>query len=167
MHWINRTEPELFDRDQSAFYLRALSLQSRMQQVVQMLRFLGAVVIASMAGSLSAQEMSYGEAEYLNSCAVCHGVEGKGDGPLGDELLKRPSDLTDLAARNGGAFPYSRVFAVIDGRYLVPGHGEREMPVWGRQFLEEDAKTYGPSGGEIVTTERIHNLAGYIESLQR
>ena len=41
------------------------------------------------------------------------------------------------------------------------------MPVWGRVFLEDDAKLYGPSGGEIVTTERIHNLTGYIESLQR
>ena len=30
-----------------------------------------------------AEEMSYGQAEYLNSCAVCHGVEGKGDGPWG------------------------------------------------------------------------------------
>ncbi|RUV47380.1 cytochrome C, partial [Mesorhizobium sp. M5C.F.Ca.IN.020.29.1.1] len=33
-------------------------------------------------------------------------------------------------------------------------------------FLEEDAKVYGPSGGEVVTTERIHNLAAYIETLQ-
>jgi hypothetical protein len=41
------------------------------------------------------------------------------------------------------------------------------MPVWGRQFLEDDTKLYGPAGGEIVTTERIHNLTGYIESLQR
>lgn len=118
-------------------------------------------------GTAAAQEMSYGEAEYLNSCAVCHGAEGKGDGPLADELLKRPADLTRLAERNGGTFPYWRVFAVIDGRYIVPGHGDRDMPVWGRQFLEEDAKIYGPSGGEIVTTERIHNLAGYIQSLQR
>jgi mono/diheme cytochrome c family protein len=114
----------------------------------------------------AAQEMSYGQAEYLNSCAVCHGVDGKGNGPLRDLLMKRPADLTRLSKRNGGTFPYSRVFATIDGRYAVPSHGDREMPVWGREFLEEDAKTYGPSGGEVVTTERIHNLAGYIETLQ-
>jgi hypothetical protein len=86
---------------------------------------------------------------------------------LTDELMKRPADLTRLAQRNGGSFPYQRVFAVIDGRFDVSSHGDREMPVWGRQFLEEDAKVYGPSGGEVVTTERIHNLTGYIESLQR
>lgn len=132
------------------------------------MKFLIAVAIATMACEASrAQEMSYGEAEYLNSCAVCHGLDGKGDGPLGDVLLKRPADLTHLSDRNGGAFPYSRVFATIDGRFAVPSHGDREMPVWGRQFLEQDEKLYGPSGGEVVTTERIHNLAGYIQTLQR
>jgi mono/diheme cytochrome c family protein len=131
------------------------------------MRFLIAAALATMACETSrAQEMSYGEAEYLNSCAVCHGVDGKGDGPLRDVLMKRPADLTHLARRNGGRFPYSRVFATIDGRYAVPSHGDREMPVWGRQFLEQDEKLYGPSGGEVVTTERIHNLAGYIETLQ-
>lgn len=114
-----------------------------------------------------AEQMSYGEAEFLNSCAVCHGVEGKGDGPLGDELMKRPADLTRISERNGGTFPYDRVFAIIDGRYLVPAHGEREMPVWGRQFLKDDTDLYGPAGGEIVTTERIHELTVYVRSLQR
>lgn len=111
--------------------------------------------------------MTYGEAEYLNSCAACHGVGAEGDGPLTEVLMKRPADLTRLAQRNGGRFPYQRVFSIIDGRLEVPGHGEREMPVWGRQFLEEDARVYGPAGGEIVTAERIHNLASYIESLQK
>jgi mono/diheme cytochrome c family protein len=132
------------------------------------MKLLIAATLATMACQAStAQEMSYGEAEYLNSCAVCHGPEGKGDGPLGDELLKRPPDLTHLSKQNGGEFPYWRVFAVIDGRYVVPEHGDRDMPVWGRQFLPGDAKKYGPNAGEIVTTERIHNLAGYIQTLQR
>ena len=103
----------------------------------------------------------------MNSCAVCHGLEGKGDGPLGDVLMKRPADLTHISDRNGGTFPYAQIFAVIDGRYAVPSHGEREMPVWGRQFLEDDVDLYGPAGGEIVTTERIHELTGYVQSLQR
>ena len=128
---------------------------------------IAAALASGACDAAAAQDKSYGEAEYLNSCAVCHGLEGKGDGPLGDVLVKRPADLTRLSKQNGGDFPYSRVFAVIDGRYVLPEHGEREMPVWGRQFLEEDAKLYGPSGGEIVTTDRIHNLAGYVELLQR
>ena len=125
------------------------------------------LLLTPLAGAAMGEEMSYGEAEYLNSCAVCHGIEGKGDGPLGDELVRRPADLTTINRRNGGTFPYAHVYAVIDGRYAVPSHGEREMPVWGRQFLEDDAKLYGPAGGEIVTSERIHNLAGYVQTLQR
>ncbi|TIP52960.1 MAG: cytochrome c, partial [Mesorhizobium sp.] len=58
------------------------------------MKFLIAAALATMACQAStAQEMSYGEAEYLNSCAVCHGLHGKGDGPLGNVLLKRPADL--------------------------------------------------------------------------
>lgn len=133
-----------------------------------MKRLIATALTTVILGNLAAaQPISRGEAEYLNSCAVCHGIEGKGDGPLGDVLMKRPADLTRLTSKNGGQFPYRRVFAVIDGRYLVPGHGEREMPVWGRQFLRSDAELYGPKGGEIVTTERIHELAGYVQSLQR
>lgn len=126
----------------------------------------GAVLLALLPGVAAGQQMSRGEAEYLDSCAVCHGLDGKGDGPLADELQKRPADLT-VISRETGRFPYWRVFAVIDGRYVVPGHGEREMPVWGQQFIERDVKRYGPSGGAIVTQERIHELASYVESLQR
>jgi len=118
-------------------------------------------------GTSAAQEMTNGAQEYLNSCAVCHGVEGKGDGPLADELRKRPADLTTLTRRNGGEFPYWRVYAVIDGRGLVPAHGERDMPVWGDRFLPDDMKRYGPYGGEAITTERIQNLTGYVQTLQR
>jgi mono/diheme cytochrome c family protein len=112
-------------------------------------------------------EMTYGEAEFLNSCAACHGEDGRGRGPIAGDLLTPPADLTVLARDNAGAFPYYRVFAVIDGRYLVAGHGGREMPVWGRQFIEEDARMFGPNGGELITTERIHELTSYIESIQR
>lgn len=114
-----------------------------------------------------AVEMPYGQAEFLNSCAACHGESGRGDGQIAGDLLKPPADLTILSRENDGAFPYYRVFAVIDGRYVVSGHGDREMPIWGRQFLEEDARTFGPNGGELITTERIHELTSYIESIQR
>ncbi|TGT23954.1 cytochrome C, partial [Mesorhizobium sp. M4B.F.Ca.ET.169.01.1.1] len=40
-------------------------------------------------------------------------------------------------------------------------------PVWGNQFLPDDVKKYGPYGGEAVTTERIQNLTGYVQTLQR
>lgn len=126
-----------------------------------------AVLISGCSIPLRAQEMSYGETEFLNSCAVCHGSGGRGDGPLAEELRSAPTDLTLLAEKNGGEFPYRHVLATIDGRYVVPGHGERDMPVWGHQFLLSDKRLYGPDDGPVVTQERIHELAAFIESLQR
>ncbi|TKB35361.1 MAG: cytochrome C, partial [Mesorhizobium sp.] len=41
------------------------------------MKLLIAVALATLVCKAStAQEMSYGEAEYLNSCAVCHGLYG-------------------------------------------------------------------------------------------
>jgi mono/diheme cytochrome c family protein len=121
----------------------------------------------AVASPAAAQQADYGEAEYLNSCAVCHGYYGKGDGPLADELRKKPADLTLLSQRNGGEFPYWRVFETIDGRSALPSHGPRDMPVWGRQFLGDDQKTYGEIGGEAVTQERIHALTDFVQTLQK
>lgn len=117
--------------------------------------------------SAGGQEIDYGKAEYFNSCGVCHGAEGRGDGPLADELRTRPADLTVLSRMNGGEFPYWKVYALIDGRFIVPGHGSREMPVWGGEFLPGDVATYGPGGGEAATRERIQALAAYVAALQR
>lgn len=127
----------------------------------------GIVGLVLNAGTGVAAEVSRGEAEFLDSCAVCHGTDGKGDGPLVDQLMKRPADLTVLSRNNGGAFPYYKVFTIIDGRYTISAHGDRDMPVWGKQFLDEAAPVYGPKGGEIVADERIHELAGFLQSLQQ
>ena len=118
-------------------------------------------------GTSMAEELGYGHAEYLNSCAACHGVGGRGDGPMANDLTTRPADITRLAEQEGGEFPYWRVFAVIDGRFIVPGHGDRDMPIWGRQFLPGEVKVHGPKGGEKATKERILELTNYVRSLQR
>jgi mono/diheme cytochrome c family protein len=92
-------------------------------------------------------------------CAACHGVSGRGDGPVAAQLRARPADLTSLARRSGGAFPADQVrdFIVGTGRAL-PAHGTTEMPVWGPMFraFESDARA----------RERIGNLVAYIESIQ-
>lgn len=124
-------------------------------------------LVAASWGPIAAQEMSYGESEFINSCALCHGVRGKGDGPLATELRTAPSDLSLLSERNGDEFPYQLVLAIIDGRYIVPGHGERDMPVWGREFSLSDKRLYGTEGGAAVTQERVRQLARYIETLQK
>jgi mono/diheme cytochrome c family protein len=76
-----------------------------------------------------AQRIDPGEIEFLSSCAPCHGAEGKGNGPMSAALKATPPDLTVLAKNNGGVFPFSNVYEVIDGRKVVAAHGTREMPV--------------------------------------
>src|SRR5512145_1329533 len=99
------------------------------------------ILLAALLFRLSplarAQEMEViagGELEYQNYCAVCHGVDGKGQGIMSQYLTVRPTDLTQIAKKNGGTFYFWRVYRVIDGREEVRGHGTRDMPVWGDRF---------------------------------
>lgn len=105
----------------------------------------GIVLFAAfgMAGSVSAggnERPDIGKREYMNKCAVCHGQSGKGDGGAIDILKRAPTDLTVLSKNNGGVFPFDRVYAVIDGRQVVKGHGERDMPIWGNDYQTEKAE---------------------------
>jgi mono/diheme cytochrome c family protein len=52
---------------------------------------------------------SSGKEMYNAYCASCHGADGKGDGPAAPALKAPPTNLTTLAAKNGGAFPAAHV----------------------------------------------------------
>ena len=52
-------------------------------------------------------------------------------------LIVLPANLTVLTKKNNGVFPFEAVYEVIDGRKEVTAHGTREMPVWGRRYMEE------------------------------
>jgi mono/diheme cytochrome c family protein len=132
-----------------------------------MKRLLLAAVLFALAIPAHGQKMSYGQAEFLNSCAACHGADGRGEGDLASELKTKPADLTVLARDSGGEFPAWRVAAVIDGRYVIPAHGGRDMPVWGKLFLESDAEEFAPEEAAAVTQERIRQITEYIATLQR
>jgi mono/diheme cytochrome c family protein len=122
-----------------------------------------------------AQGVEVGKHEYLNSCAPCHGPTGKGDGPVGKSLEKRPADLTSLSKANKGVFPSSRIYNLIDGRFEVATHGTRDMPVWGdvykRSWSQDrsDTPSYLSSRelGESMVRVRILALIDYISTLQQ
>ncbi len=81
------------------------------------------------------------------------------------DLALKPADLTQIARRNGGVFPFWRVYRTIDGRELVRGHGSREMPVWGRHFQEEARRAGAVQ--ETLIKGRILGLIFYLQSIQR
>lgn len=95
---------------------------------------IGAAIIG-FGRPASAEDSGVGKLEYQSSCAACHGIDAKGDGPVGKELKTRPPDLTVLAKNNNAVFPYDMVYQMIDGRNTtVASHGTREMPIWGYRF---------------------------------
>lgn len=101
--------------------------------------------------------------DYFNACATCHGLDGKGGGPMAALLTVDVPDLTDLAARNEGVFPHDRIVQMISGQYGLRGHGDA-MPVWGDRFKDEaGSDTYG---AESAAMARIEALTDYLEVLQ-
>ena len=104
-----------------------------------------------------------GRADFERHCAVCHGTDATGSGPLTEYLIRKPSDLTVIARTYGGAFPFDRVAAVIDGRADVAAHGPREMPVWGYRFSATPDRAQGAQSAK----QRITAIASYLETLQK
>ena len=92
---------------------------------------IAAGVIVSSNVSARAEDPDAGKAEYLSSCATCHGSDGKGKGPHSSKLKTKPADLTLFAKRNKGVFPLSAVYDAIDGRNAIGSHGIRDVPIWG------------------------------------
>jgi mono/diheme cytochrome c family protein len=102
-----------------------------------------------------------GASTFRTYCASCHGVTARGDGPLADRLRFAPPDLTLIAARSGGKFPFDKVARIIDGRQPLKGHGGPDMPVWGDAFKNPQA-----GFDEAAVKRRIDELAHYLASLQ-
>jgi mono/diheme cytochrome c family protein len=115
------------------------------------------------------QRPDLGKREYDSNCAVCHGVNGTGNGEYAGLLSTRLPDLTTLAQRNGGVFPFLRVYAQVDGSEVLSAHGSREMPIWGRDYRAEGARAYGdfPYNPESYVRARVLALTDYIYRLQR
>jgi len=121
----------------------------------------------SWAANAQDAELMARAQEYLNSCASCHGIDGRGAGFL-TRVFRGvdPGDLTQLAKNNGGEFPFLEVFQVIDGRTQVAAHGDREMPVWGDRYKVQMDDRYGAFGSEPMVRARVLELVYFIQWLQ-
>ena len=108
---------------------------------------------------VKATSAASGKEMYDTYCAVCHGKEGKGNGPAAPALKKTPANLTELTQRNGGKFPELKVYTTIKGDSETPAHGARDMPMWGSLLGSV-------STGEGEVQMRIAGLTAYVESLQ-
>lgn len=78
----------------------------------------GGVVLADVATGNAEK----GEAVYRTNCLNCHGAQGRGDGPVADQLTPRPADLTSEKVQQKSEKDLLRI--VREGK---PG---TSMPSW-------------------------------------
>ncbi len=135
--------------------LRSLSYGRRFGMILGLALF-------SAHPSWSAEEemnaqVGWGKELFLRHCALCHGEDGKGNGPAAIALKNPPADLTRLT--HGGQFPRAEIMHFIDGERPVPAHGPRHMPVWGEIFRDEQ--------GDSAARMRIHSLTAFLKSMQQ
>ena len=133
-----------------------------------------AVVLSGIAAALScgaalAQPATdLGKTEFYAKCAVCHGVNGRGEGSFGEVLKANMPDLTTIAKRNGGVFPVDRVTMAIDGRATPRAHGTSEMPIWGSRYSVEAGPRHDDFryDAEAFVQVRVLALVDHLNRLQ-
>ena len=106
-----------------------------------------------------------GQSLYVEKCASCHGVTGRGDGPAAFGLRTAPEDLTQIAARRGGIWPMLEVMSIIDGysRRHVP---REDMPMFD-DFLKGEMTDFDTGNGLTTPTPTdLIEMANYLETLQ-
>ncbi len=101
-----------------------------------------------------------GKQMYKNYCAPCHGIDGKGNGPVAGALKSSPTDLTLLSRNNKGQFPDTHLVSVMEFGSNLPAHGSAQMPVWGPILGKMNQMN------AMDKQLRISNLSSYIKSLQ-
>jgi hypothetical protein len=88
-------------------------------------------------------------------------TDAKGHGPAASLLKIPPPDLTTLAKRHKGTFPYTYVSSVLLFGPGVTARGSTDMPTWGAIFLFLNDKE-----NDSAVKQRVKNLSDYLASLQ-
>jgi|SRR5690348_7527896 mono/diheme cytochrome c family protein len=117
------------------------------------------VQTASENAAATTVDAASGRQTYTENCASCHGDNLKGAGPAASALKTPPADLTTLAKRHGGKFPYEYVAGVVRFGKPISAHGSPDMPVWGPIFSMVDFH-------EVAIRQRIRNLCEFLASAQ-
>ena len=120
--------------------------------------------------SLSLAQDAIGQKAFMANCGVCHGADGRGNGPIVDFMKSAPSDLTKIAERNDGRFPVQAVYDVIADAERNRAHGTSEMPVWGDRFNMDVIAAegeYGTGDSGVPTAQaRILELVFFLATIQ-
>ena len=97
--------------------------------------------------------LSYeGKRLFVSYCQLCHGEDGKGDGPLAKEMRIKPADLTTTVR--------SRSDTIL--RKIITGEGRQTITGRDRHNLLSDAM---PSWKDVFNDKQIDSLIAYLRFL--
>ncbi len=85
-----------------------------------------------------------GKAQFVSSCAACHGMKGLGDGPISNTLAVAPDNIYEELINPFG-FKFELISSVMDG-----DNGQGGLM---------------PAFRGILTEKDINDIFGYIESI--
>ncbi|MCU9849644.1 cytochrome c [Defluviimonas sp. WL0024] len=129
------------------------------------MRALALLILLAASPVMAADDTALGRDTFHGSCASCHGAEAKGGGPMSEILTVEVPDLTTIAARNGGAFPWLKVIHIVDGRTGLRGHGD-PMPVFGAVFTGDTSVADARDGTPVITSARVLAVVDYLAAIQ-
>jgi cbb3-type cytochrome c oxidase subunit II len=86
---------------------------------------------------------SAGRGIYQQNCAQCHGVNGRGNGPVSNSMLKKPANFTR------------------------PYYGAYDNAMWFWRISEGVAGTRMPRWGRVLSEESMAYLAAYLKTLPK
>jgi mono/diheme cytochrome c family protein len=112
----------------------------------------------------SAENNDIGRRLYGRYCSACHGAEGKGDGVVSQFMRPKPADLTLLAKKNNGVYPFYEIIRTIDGRETKRAHGGSDMPVWGEIFSAEEGTS---DEAQLIARGKVVVITDYLEQIQQ
>ena len=130
--------------------------------------FTVALVLSACAVQAQESVLVLGKSSFGARCALCHGEDAKGGGEIADLFQVPPPDLTTMAQRADGRFPFPEVYNIIVNGMEEAGHGGAEMPIWGDYFLTDTLEDRGLSVGDAmeIAAGRILSMVYYLESIQ-
>ena len=117
---------------------------------------IGAVLVLAallIPATASAADAAAGKTAFDANCSSCHGVSGKGDGPVGQALTPRPRD-----------------FSVGDFAFDTDGDGKKGTDTDLKNVIQKGAAAYGGSPlmapWPTLSDDDIANVIAHIRSLK-
>lgn len=105
-----------------------------------------------------------GASDYAQLCVACHGPQGRGNGPAAAGMTPPVADLSLMARKNGGSFPWLRAMEQIDGHTM--GASESHMPAYD-ELRGGPTVMFDAGDGTRPTPARLVGILRYLQTLQR